>query len=101
MYKRKELVMSPQTARVTFLTTPDFKAWLQKEASKSGVSISEFIRLRCKSGPSNREEMLLGALAKELTKAAKKATKSLDKSLKETEANLKGLRENKAKRVKK
>ncbi|PKN19276.1 MAG: hypothetical protein CVU71_07135 [Deltaproteobacteria bacterium HGW-Deltaproteobacteria-6] len=93
--------MSPQTARVTFLTTTEFKAWLKKEANKSGVSISEFIRLRCKSGPSNREEMLLGALAKEVEKAVKKATKSLDKGIKDTEAVLKKMREDEAKRAKK
>jgi hypothetical protein len=93
--------MAPQTARITFLATPDFKAWLKKEANKSGISISEFIRLRCNSGPSNREEMLLGALAKEVKNAVKEANKSLDKSLKETKTILKELREDQVKKARK
>ena len=52
-------VMAIQTARVTFLTSPDFKAWLVEEAGKADVSVSEFIRLRCQYGPSEDELMLL------------------------------------------
>ena len=38
-----------QTERITFLATKDFKKWLATEAKKSGLSISELIRLRCES----------------------------------------------------
>ena len=39
-----------QTERITFLATKEFKKWLESEAKKSGMSISELIRFRCESG---------------------------------------------------
>ena len=80
-----------QTARITILSTPDFKGWLTKEAKKEGISLSELIRQRCLSKP-NEEEVLLSTLVTEVKKATRKAKKSLDKGLKEAEKILTELR---------
>ena len=86
--------MAIQTARVTFLTSPDFKAWLVEEAVKADVSVSEFIRLRCQYGPSEDELMLL-AMAEELKKATQRAGDSLEKGIRDAESVLKELRHRK------
>ena len=91
---QKEKIMAIQTARVTFLTSPDFKAWLVEEAGKADVSVSEFIRLRCQYGPSEDELMLL-AMAEELKKATRRAGDSLEKGIRDAESVLKELRRRK------
>ena len=82
--------MAIQTARVTFLTSPDFKAWLVEEARKADVSVSEFIRLRCQN-TQNAEELVLSEMAAELKKATKRARTSLDRGLKDAQAALKNI----------
>ncbi len=73
-----------QTERITFLASKEFKKWLQAEAKKSGMSISEMIRLRCESG-SSEDEIDLKALAHEVKEAAIRANKALDEGLKEAD----------------
>ncbi len=71
-----------QTERITFLATKDLKKWLATEAKKSGLSISELIRLRCESG-SSEDIIILKASVNELKIATARANKALDEGLKE------------------
>jgi hypothetical protein len=80
-----------KSERVTLLTTPDFKAFLTKEALRHGVSVAEFVRRRCESSQTD-EEALLAALTAELHKAVRIAKKSLNEGLVEAQAVLKELR---------
>jgi hypothetical protein len=81
-----------QTARITFLSTPDFKSWLETEAGKEGISISELIRKRCMNKPDEDEALLL-AMVDEVKKATAKAKASLNKGLKDVEDALSAMRE--------
>lgn len=85
--------MTAKTARITFLSTPDFKAFLAAEAAKEGTSVAELIRQRCERTPANteEEEMLL-ALVEEVGKATARAKRSLDKGLADAEKVLKEIR---------
>ena len=83
--------MTAQTARTTILTTPDFKAWLAREAKKEGISVSELVRQRCQAKPS-KDEALLAALAAEVRDAAQKAEASLTRGLSDAESVLAELR---------
>ncbi|MHB8111692.1 MAG: hypothetical protein ACYDHW_16840 [Syntrophorhabdaceae bacterium] len=83
--------MALKTARVTFLTSPDFKTWLGKEADKVGISISELIRIRCQ-GKLNEEELMLSTTINELRTATVRASAALDKGLKDAETVLSELR---------
>jgi hypothetical protein len=85
--------MAAKTERITFLSTPDFKAFLASEAAKEGTSIAELIRQRCVRTPAKTEdeEMLL-ALVEEVGKATAKAKRSLDKGLADAEKALKEIR---------
>jgi hypothetical protein len=85
--------MTAKTERITFLSTPDFKAFLFAEAAKEGTSVAELIRHRCenKQANSDDEEMLL-AMAKEVRKATAKAKASLEKGLADAENVLKEIR---------
>ncbi len=83
--------MTAQTERLTFLSTPEFKVWLTKEAKQEGISVSELVRRRCQAGSSQDEELLaissqdkelLAALIVEVRKSTKKAEASLDQGLK-------------------
>lgn len=51
--------MAVQTERITILGTPDFKAFLTKEAKKEGISMSELVRQRCTQKPATKDEELL------------------------------------------
>ena len=80
-----------QTARITFLSTPDFKGWLEDEAGKEGISISELIRKRCTNKP-DEEEALLLAMVADVKEATRKAKVSLNKGLKDVEDALAEIR---------
>ncbi len=91
-----------QTERITFLATKEFKKWLEAEAKKSGMSISELIRLRCESG-SSEDEIELKALINEVKVATVRANKALDAGLKAADKVIKEVqasRELRKKRVK-
>ncbi|WAC08356.1 MAG: hypothetical protein OS130_03945 [Thermodesulfobacteriota bacterium] len=83
--------MAVQTARITFLGTPEFKGWLKNEAKKEGVSIAELIRHRCLNEP-NEDELLLLAMADEVKKATHRAKASLNKGLKDANEALAAIR---------
>jgi len=84
--------MSVQSERITILGTPDFKAFLVKEAKKEGVSMSELVRQRCIQKPAGKDEELLAALVSEVNKATVKAKKSLEKGLGDAERMLADIR---------
>jgi hypothetical protein len=69
-----------KTERVTLLTSPQFKAFLNAEALREGVSVAELVRTRCESRP-NDEEAILAALTVELNIAIAEAKKSLESGL--------------------
>ena len=48
--------MAVKTARITISGTPDFKAFLIREAKKEGVSLSQLVRQRCEKKPVNSED---------------------------------------------
>ena len=80
-----------KTERVTLLTTPDFKAFLNSEAASEGVSVAELVRRRCECRPSE-EENVLAELTNELRGAVKQAKASLQSGLDEAAAVLTELR---------
>ncbi len=85
--------MTAKTARITFLSTPDFKDFLAAEAEREGTSVAELIRQRCEKKPVDTEdEELLLALAKEVSEATARAKRSLDKGLADAEKALKEIR---------
>ena len=82
--------MSAKTARITILSTPDFKSFLASEAKKEKISVAELIRQRCEKKPANNEdEELLQVLVKELHTATARAKLSLEKGLADAEKALK------------
>ena len=81
-----------KTERITILGSPDFKAFLSKEAKKEGVSLSQLVRQRCENKPSSQDEELLAALVKELGTATARAKLSLEKGLADAEKVLSELR---------
>ena len=81
-----------KTERITILGSPDFKAFLSKEAKKEGVSLSQLVRQRCENKPSSQDEELLAALVKELGTATARAKLSLEKGLADAERVLSELR---------
>ncbi len=83
--------MAVQTERITILGTPDFKAFLNREAKKENISLSELVRRRCQKDP-DEDETLLSALVDEVKQATRKAKSSLEKGLTDVENVLTELR---------
>jgi hypothetical protein len=79
-----------KTERVTLLTSPDFKAFLNAEAHREGVSVAELVRTRCERRPSD-EEVMLAELTRELQRSMGVAKRSLKSGLDEAQAVLKEL----------
>lgn len=87
--------MAVQSKRITILGTPDFKAFLTKEAKREGVSMSELVRKRCMRKPSSPDEELLAALVNQVNQATVKAKKALEKGLEDAERVLEEIRREK------
>lgn len=86
--------MSVKTERITLLTTPDFKNFLNTEANREGISVSELIRVRCTNKPTNdKDEQILRALVEQVNESTQKAQKSLTKGLQDAEQILHELKE--------
>lgn len=83
--------MTAQTARITILSTPDFKAWITEEAKQEGVSVGELVRQRCRAKP-DPDEAVLAALINEVKSSTIKAKASLTKGLSDAEKTLAELR---------
>lgn len=85
--------MAAKTERVTILTTPDFKSFLNAEAKKEGVSVSELIRVRCTQEPANDDdEMVLKALIEQVNESSSKAKAALEQGLSDAQKALDQLR---------
>jgi hypothetical protein len=80
-----------KTERVTLLTSPDFKAFLNAEARREGVSVAELVRTRCERRPTEEEAVLAG-LTRELNQAVGEAKQALRSGLDEAAAVLAELR---------
>lgn len=76
-----------KTERVTLLTSPDFKAFLNAEAHREGVSVAELVRTRCERRP-NDEEVMLAELTRELQQSMAAAKRALKGGLDEAQAVL-------------
>lgn len=81
-----------KTERITILSTPRFKAFLNREAKKEGKSLSELVRQRCEDKPQNEDEELLAILMKEIGDATARAEVSLEKGLTDAERVLAEIR---------
>ena len=84
-----------KTARLTLMTTPEFKAFLSAEAARSGVSVAELVRTRCEQKPTADEDAL-AELTGELRKAVRDAHASLEGGLAEAASVLVELRDRRA-----
>ena len=84
-----------KTERVTLLTSPEFKAFLNAEAQREGVSVAELVRTRCERRQTD-EEALLAALTSELNQAVGEAKRALKGGLDEAQAVLGELRARRA-----
>ena len=90
----RESNMGVKTERITLLTTPDFKAFLNTEADREGISVSELIRVRCTNKPvNNKDEQILLALIEQVNASTQKAQKSLAKGLQDAKQVLQELKE--------
>jgi hypothetical protein len=72
MHMVTSMDMPMKTERVVLLTTPEFKAFLAKEARREGVSVAELVRTRCERAidPAEAElASLLPALKLSLSEA--------------------------------
>ncbi len=88
--------MTAKTARITILSTPDFKKFLIQEAKKEGISLSMLVRRRCEQHEANEEEHLLLELLAELRTATKRAEQSLDSGMASMAQTLAEIRARKA-----
>jgi hypothetical protein len=70
-----------KTERITILGTPEFKAYLVREAKREGISVSQFVRQRCENKPQTRDEEMLAILLEQVKAATAKASTSLEKGL--------------------
>jgi len=84
--------MSVKSERITILSSPEFKAFLNDEADREGVSVSELVRSRCRAVPPSDDEIVLKELIIQATKATERASKSLEKGLNDADKVLKELR---------
>ena len=74
-----------KTERVTLLTSPDFKAFLNAEAHREGVSVAELVRTRCERRPSD-EDAMLAELTRELQQSMVAAKRALKGGLDEAQS---------------
>jgi len=85
--------MPAKTERITILGTPEFKAFLTREAKKEGVSLSQLVRERCqRKATDSKEEELLSALVSEVNEATTRAKIALEKGLDDAERILAEIR---------
>ena len=78
-------------SRVTFLTTPEFKARLEKMAADEGVNMSELIRSKFDAAP-DVDALMIAELASELRQGVTRANASLDQGLASAQAAIEALR---------
>ena len=85
--------MTVKTERITILGSREFKAFLNEEATKERISVSELVRRRCEQRPPNAEdEKLFKELVSELISSVAEAKQNLDGGIHDAEAVLRELR---------
>ena len=85
--------MTVKTERITILGSREFKAFLNDEATRERISVSELVRRRCEQRPPNAEdEKLFKELVSELIGSVAEAKHNLDRGIHDAEAVLKELR---------
>ncbi len=85
--------MAVKSERITILGSRDFKSFLNKEAAKERISVSELVRRRCEQRPQNEgDEQLFAELIAELRSSVAAAKKNLNKGIRDAESVLKELR---------
>ena len=85
--------MAIKSERITILGSRDFKSFLNKEAAKERISVSELVRRRCEQRPRNEgDEELFAELVAELRTSVSAAKKNLSKGIRDAESVLKELR---------
>lgn len=80
-----------KTERITILGSPGFKDFLNSEAKKEGVSLSQLVRQRCEKTQGQDDELLAALIAEVLTATAR-AKVSLERGLLDAEKVLAELR---------
>lgn len=83
-----------KSQRITILVSPEFKDFLNREAKKAAVSMSQLVRQRCENRSSIQDDELLAALAKVLSETTARANISLEKGLADADKVLSELRGN-------
>lgn len=86
-----------KTERVTLLASPEFKAFLSREARREGVSVSELVRTRCERRPTEAE-LTMADLVIEVGNAVRVARASVKSGIAQAEAALTEMREARASR---
>ena len=85
--------MAVKSERITILGSRDFKSFLNKEAKREHISVSELVRRRCEQRPqSEGDEELFAELVAELRTSVSAAKKNLNKGIRDAESVLKELR---------
>ena len=72
--------------RVTFLSTPEFKHFLNSRALEEKISVAELIRRQFQHEAKEGEEAVLSTLIKQVKLMSVKAEKSLDNGLQAIES---------------
>ena len=80
-----------KTERVTLLATKEFKRFLETQAKKEGVSVSELVRNRCEDGVSENEQLLV-ELTTQVAQALLEGRNALKKANEKAESVIKELR---------
>jgi hypothetical protein len=80
-----------KTERVTLLATKEFKRFLETQAKKEGVSVSELVRNRCEDGVSENEQLLV-ELTAQVAQALLEGRNALKKANEKAESVIKELR---------
>ena len=86
-----------KTERVTLLASPEFKAFLSRDAKRDGVSISELVRTRCERRPTEAE-LTMADLVVEVGNAVRVARASVKSGIAQAEAALTEMRKARAER---
>ena len=85
--------MTVKSERITSLGSRDFKSFLNKEAKRERISVSELVRRRCEQRPQNEsDEELFAELITELRTSVSAAKKNLNKGIRDAKSVLKELR---------
>ncbi len=80
---------TPKSTRITISGTPEFKAFLFREAKKEGITVSELVRQRCKGDQKSQEqEEVLAAMVEQLRVSVSQANASMNKGLQNAESVL-------------